>query len=248
MLDADRLTQTRIDVEDLEPLKRSAATRAAEWIRDGMVVGLGTGSTVAYVLEEIAARRAGGEWRNVIGVPTSRRTESAANRLGIPLGTLSSHPEIDLAIDGADEVDPELRLIKGMGGALLREKVVITVADLVVIAVDESKRVNRLGTRSPLPVEVDPFAIGMQDAFFRTLGAEPRPRVDGQGEMVISDGGHLLVDCHFPEGINDPEALQARLDSRPGVLEHGLFLDLADHVIIAGSSGVEVQSHGDVLP
>jgi ribose 5-phosphate isomerase A len=223
-----------------EALKRAAAVRAAEWIRDGMTVGLGTGSTVRHLLDHIAERRAAGEWRNVVGVPTSEDTARRARELGIPLATLEERPRMDLTIDGADEVDPQLRLIKGLGGALLREKVVAAVSDQLVIVADDSKRVQRLGTRSPLPVEVDPFSAPVQPAFFRALGAEPTLRRRADGEPLVTDGGHLVFDCRFASGIGDAERLEVQLNNRPGVVENGLFLGMAAAVVLAGESGIEV--------
>ncbi|HEU0052670.1 MAG TPA: ribose 5-phosphate isomerase A, partial [Longimicrobium sp.] len=166
---------------DTEALKRAAAERAAEWIRDGITLGLGTGSTVRHLLDVIAERRAAGEWRGVVGVPTSVDTERRATALGIPLATLAERPEIDLTIDGADEVDPALRLIKGLGGALLREKIVAAASKSLVIVADATKVVAKLGTKAPLPVEVDPFGEAIQPAFLRALGAQPALRLRGDG-------------------------------------------------------------------
>jgi ribose 5-phosphate isomerase A len=222
-------------------LKKAAALRAAQWIEDGMVIGLGTGSTVRFLLEHIGERRAAGEWKNIRCIPTSADTERKAQSLGIPLTSLEAEPIVDLTIDGADEVDPELRLIKGMGGALLREKIVATASRRLVIMVDESKCVERLGTRSPLPVEIDPFALGAIRPFIESLGAEVRLRVDGEGQGVRTDGGHLVLDCVFAGGIDDAHELDRRLLLRSGVLETGLFLDLADAVVVAGAGGIEVR-------
>lgn len=224
-----------------ESLKRRAAERAAEWIRDGMTVGLGTGSTVRHLLDHLAERRAAGEWGSIVGVPTSEQTAARARELGIPLRTLDEAPEVDLTIDGADEVDPELRLIKGLGGALLREKIVAVASRRLVIIVDESKVVVKLGTRSPLPVEVDPFGARVQPPFLRSLGAEPTLRPGPGGGPLVTDGGNLIFDCRFSRGIDDPEALEARLDGRVGVMENGLFLGLASAVVVAGPGGVRVM-------
>jgi ribose 5-phosphate isomerase A len=228
----------------MEELKREAARFATRWIRDGMVLGLGTGSTVSHLLTEIARQRAEGEWREVVGVPTSEATAARARELGIPLVSLGDRPRVDLTIDGADEVDPQLRLIKGLGGALLREKVVAAASREVVIIVDRSKRVERLGTLAPLPVEVDPFAAPALPGFLRSLGAEPRLRVDSAGAPVLTDGGHQIFDCRFASGINDPEGLEMSLNNRPGVLENGLFLNMADRVVFAGEGGIQVVSRG----
>lgn len=228
-----------------EALKRAAAVRAAEWIREGMVLGLGTGSTVRHLLDHLAERRAAGELREVVGVPTSEDTAARARALGIPLTTLAEHPRVDLTIDGADEVDAELRLIKGLGGALLREKIVASASRELVIVVDASKWVERLGTRAPLPVEVDPFGLPLQLPFLRSLGAEPEQRRTAAGEPVVTDGGHHILDCRFPGGISDPEALEAALDRRVGIVENGLFLGLATAVVVARAGGTEVIRRGE---
>lgn len=222
---------------DGEELKRQAAVRAAERIRDGMVVGLGTGSTVRHLLEAIATRRTAGELARLHCIPTSRDTAARATRLGIPLASLATHPVVDLTIDGADEVDPDLNLIKGMGGALLREKIVAAASRTRLIIVDGSKVVQRLGTRSALPVEVDPFGAAIQPPFLRGLGAEPTLRTDAAGEPYLTDGGNHIYDCRFPDGIDDPAALECALNNRPGVIENGLFVGIADEVIIADGNG-----------
>lgn len=223
-------------------LKRRAAQRAAEWIRDGMAIGLGTGSTVRYLLDEIAARRADGEWQNLVGVPTSEDTAARARQLEIPLASLAEHPVLDLTIDGADEVDPSLNLIKGLGGALLREKIVAAVTRRFVIIADASKRVQRLGTRAPVPVEVDPFSESIQPPFLTSLGAEVEMRRLPDGAPLLTDGGNLIYDCRFPDGIDDPAALEIRLNNRPGVVENGLFVGMADHAVIAAPEGIQVLS------
>jgi ribose 5-phosphate isomerase A len=233
-----------VHTSDTDALKRAAAERAAEWIQDGMTVGLGTGSTVRHLLDVIAERRAAGEWRSIVGVPTSDDTEHRARRLDIPLATLAQRPRMDVTIDGADEVDPQLRLIKGLGAALLREKVVAAASAQLVIVADETKVVQRLGTKAPLPVEVDPFSEPIQPDFLRALGAEPVLRVK-DGSVVVTDGGNHILDCRFPDGIADPEAVERRLLLRPGILECGLFLGMATAVVIAGSGGIEVRRRED---
>lgn len=223
-----------------EALKRKAAERAAEWIREGMTVGLGTGSTVKHLLDVIAERRAAGEWRAIVGVPTSVDTERRATALGIPLATLAERPRIDLTIDGADEVDPALRLIKGLGGALLREKIVAAASAALVIVADESKVVERLGTKAPLPVEVDPFGEPVQPDFLRALGCDPVLRAGADGSAYVTDGGNHIFDCRFPGGIADAEGVERALALRPGIVESGLFLGMATAAVIAGSGGVRV--------
>ena len=227
---------------DGEEFKRQAAVRAAEWIEDGMVVGLGTGSTVRHLLEEIARRRRQGEWSRIVGIPTSRQTAERAGALGIPLSDLAAHPSLDVTIDGADEVDPQLDLIKGLGGALLREKIVAAASKLLIIMVDASKLVPQLGTRSPLPVEVDPFGAAIQPGFLRTLGAEPHLRTAEDGDPFVTDGGNVIYDCRFVGGVRAAARLEAELNTRPGIIENGLFIGMADHVIVAEEGGTRVLS------
>ncbi|HSU14386.1 ribose-5-phosphate isomerase RpiA [Longimicrobium sp.] len=227
-----------------EALKRKAAERAAEWIRDGMTLGLGTGSTVRHLLDVIAERRAAGEWAGIVGVPTSVDTERRARSLGIPLATLAERPRIDLTIDGADEVDPGLRLIKGLGGALLREKIVAAASRQLVIVADDSKVVARLGTKAPLPVEVDPFGEPVQPDFLRGLGCEPVLRTGADGAPYVTDGGNHILDCRFASGIADAEMLERSLALRPGIVESGLFLGMATAAVIAGAGGVRVMERG----
>ncbi|CAN5766218.1 ribose-5-phosphate isomerase RpiA [soil metagenome] len=229
-----------VGTEKEEARKRVAAEHAAQWIEDGMVIGLGTGSTVRHLLDYIAERRAEGEWKRIVGIPSSRETELRARSLNIPLGSLDKYPSPDLMIDGADEVDNDLRLIKGLGGALLREKIVAEASKLLVIVVDDTKLVDRLGSRVPLPVEVDCFGAATHLPFFRSIGAEPELRRGGDGEPFLSDGGHLIYDCHFRGGISEPEALERTLLDRPGILETGLFLGMADDVVAAGGAGTRV--------
>jgi len=229
-----------------EAHKRAAARRALAFVEEGMAVGLGTGSTVRYVLEELAAGRTEGRWLDLRCVATSRATEELAHALALPLSTLDEVPELDLAIDGADEVDPERRLLKGGGGALLREKIVAACARRLVVVVDASKRVERLGARHPLPVEVDPFAIEPQRRFLLALGAHRvELRRDGAGRPYRTDGGHVILDAHFEGGVADPEALARRLADRPGVLEHGLFLGFAPTVVVGhGPTEAETEVLG----
>jgi ribose 5-phosphate isomerase A len=212
--------------------KRRAGIEAASRVASGMIVGLGTGSTAAFVVEEIGRRLRAGDLEAVIGIPTSVATQCQAESAGIPLGTLEEHPVVDLTIDGADEVDPLGQLIKGLGGALLREKMIATASRRMVVAVDGSKLVDRLGTRAPLPVEVVTFASGAHAAAIRALGAEPRLRRMPDGAPFQTDEGHYILDCRFAGGIDDPHAVQAALRARPGVVETGLFLDLRPEVIV----------------
>ena len=203
-----------------------------------MRLGLGTGSTVAYFLRHLGARLASGELADVVGVPTSVRTAKAARRLGIPLGILSELAPLDLTVDGADEVDPQLNLIKGLGGALLREKMVAQASDRFVVVVDDAKVVNRLGERAPVPVEVVPFEFDSHFSWLKALGADPRLRRNEDGDVYTTDNGLLVIDCRFVKGIDDPVELESRLMHRSGVVESGLFLDLADEAVVAGADGV----------
>lgn len=222
-------------------LKRRAAERAVELVESGMKLGLGTGSTARFVLEAIAHRRERGELDRIIGVPTSTDTRDYARELGIPLATLDDEPRLDLTLDGADEVDPALDLIKGLGGALLWEKIVAAATDRVVIVIDDSKLVDRLGTRAPLPVEVVPFGWRTLREPLIAMGIDPTLRKMDGGQPFITDGGHYILDCAFPDGIDDPEGVESRLRALPAVVETGLFVGMADTVVVAGAGGVEVR-------
>jgi ribose 5-phosphate isomerase A len=223
-----------------ERLKRLAAERAVEFVEDGMVLGLGTGSTARHVVEILAERLRDGTLRDITGVPTSKATERHAQEVGLPLITLEYEPRLDLTIDGADEIDPDLNLIKGLGGALLWEKIVATASDRLVIVADASKRVERLGEKAPLPVEVVPFGWTTHLAFLDLLGAQATLRQDEKGNPIVTDGGHYLLDCHFEDGILEPDRLERELRSRVGVVETGLFLRMADTAVIAAEDGVDV--------
>ncbi len=228
-----------------DELKRKAAERAVELVEPGMKLGLGTGSTARHVLEGLARRRESGELDGIVGVPTSSDTRDYARQLGIPLATLDEEPHLDLTLDGADEVDPRLDLIKGLGGALLWEKIVAAATDRLVIVVDESKQVERLGTRSPLPVEVIPFGWRTLLDPLRAMAVELSLRETADGEPFVTDGGHYILDCEFPGGIGDPEGVEARLRSMPAVVESGLFLGMAETVVIAGAAGTRVVRRGE---
>jgi ribose 5-phosphate isomerase A len=227
-----------------EALKRMAAAEALERVRSGMRLGLGTGSTMAHFVELLGAKLSRGEVRDVVGVPTSRRTEAAARDAGIPLQELHQAEPLDLAVDGADEVDPRLHLVKGLGGALLREKMVVQAAERFVVVVDEGKRVDRLGTRNPLPVEVVPFGWQTHVSWLAEQGVRARLRwTDDDGPYTTDNGNHVL-DLSFEDGIVDPGALERRLRRRAGIVETGLFLGVASEVIVAGSDGVTVLVRG----
>ncbi len=204
-----------------------------------MVLGLGTGSTVQHLLELLGEALAGRQLSDIVGVPTSERTASEARRLSIPLTSLEHHATVDLAIDGADEVAPGLDLIKGLGGALLREKMVVQAAERFVVIADRSKRVDRLGTRSPVPVEVVPFQARAHVPWLTGLGARVVQRMDGEGRALVTDNGNLIFDCWFDGGMADPPAIATALERRAGVVEHGLFLGLTHRAYVAGSDAVE---------
>lgn len=225
---------------DREAQKRLAAGRAVDFVQSGMRLGLGTGSTARLVTELVGARLRAGELRDIVGVPTSRATAALARELGIPLSTIDDTPALDLAIDGADEFDPQLDLIKGMGGALLWEKIVERAAKRLVIVADESKRVNLLGTRSPLPVEVVPFGCRTVDTFLRSLGAATELRQNQDGTPFMTDGGHYIIHCRFAGGIPDAAATELTLARRPGIVESGLFIGMATTVVVAGDGTLEV--------
>ena len=223
---------------DADSFKRSAAAEAVAQVRSGMVLGLGTGSTAAYFLQLLGAKIESGELQDIVGVASSIRTGREARTAGIPLTGLAEHPRLDLAVDGADEVTPELDLIKGMGGALLREKMVAQASDRFVIIADSSKAVGRLGSRSALPVEVVDWGWSGHVAFLEAQGARVEVRSFDDGPPFKSDNGNLILDCSFPEGIADPAALEAGLRARAGVVGTGLFLGMADEAILAGPEGI----------
>jgi ribose 5-phosphate isomerase A len=227
-------------MHDADALKRQAAALAVEQVESGMVLGLGTGSTVDHFLDLLGLRLSRGELSDVVGVPSSVRSEQRARRLGIPLVGLGERNGLDLAVDGADEVSLDLDLIKGMGGALLREKMVAQAAHRFVVIADASKKVERLGTASPLPVEVVEWEWRVQAAFLAERGAQVTLRTLEGGLAFRSDNGNVILHCRFPAGIDDPHALDASLKSRAGVVETGLFLDLATEAILAGPEGIEV--------
>jgi ribose 5-phosphate isomerase A len=226
----------------MDGLKRQAAARALEYVRDGMKLGLGTGSTAKHFVELLGERvRAG---LDVIGVPTSEATRADAVRCGIRLTTLDDIDRLDLTVDGADEIDPALNLIKGGGGALLREKIVAAASDRMIVIADESKWVEALG-RFPLPVEVIPFGLAATQRAMAAAFAESS--VSGQmvvrrgrdGHVFVTDGGHWIVDAHLGR-IPDPARLAGSLSQIPGVVEHGLFVGLVSVAMLAGPRGIRV--------
>lgn len=220
-------------------LKREAASHAVNDVRSGMVVGLGTGSTTAYFITMLGERIRSGVLQGVRAVPTSEVTAKRARELGIPLTTLAECSKLDMAVDGADEVDPRLNLIKGLGRALLREKMVETHAKRFVVVVDEAKIVPQLG-RGPLPIEIILFEAEAQVHWLNTLGCRAELWHEESGVPIKTDNGNYLVRCWFEGGITDAYELSRTLSDRPGVVEHGLFLDMANQVIVAGLDGIRI--------
>jgi ribose 5-phosphate isomerase A len=217
---------------DRDTLKRAAAARAIEEIEDGMVVGLGSGTTAEIAVELLAARHL-----RIVGVPTSERTAGLARNLGLALATLDEHPELDLVIDGADQVERgTLSLVKGLGGALLREKIVASAARRMIVIVDDSKMVDRLGAHTPLPVEI--VAFGWRSTFGRLDRMGLHPALRGGEHPFVTDGGNHIADCAIGR-IDDPSRLEKELSNLVGVVESGLFIGLASRVIVAGAQGVE---------
>ena len=227
-------------MNDRDAQKRAAAERAVEYVESGMRLGLGTGSTAWHVVDIVGTKLRDGALRDIVAVPTSSATEAQARSAGIALQTLDEVGELDLAIDGADEIDPQLDLIKGLGGALLWEKLVEFTAARLVIVADDSKLVQRLGEKSPLPVEVVPFGARALLPFFESLGSRAQLRGEN-GATFVTDGGHYIVDLHFDGGMQDAAQVERALRARPGVVETGLFLGMADVAVIAGADGVQVM-------
>ncbi|KAL7558169.1 hypothetical protein ACA910_016223 [Epithemia clementina (nom. ined.)] len=238
-----------------DELKKLVGYKAVDdYVKSGMVVGLGTGSTAYFAVERVGQKLQSGELTDIVAIPTSVRTKEQAESLGIPLVTLDTHSKLDVAIDGADEVDPELNLTKGGGGALFREKIVEIASDKFIVIVDESKICNGLGPGFPIPVEIVPFC---HEHTMRIIGSLPscdggkcKPvlrmgsaannKVDGD-EIAVTDNGNYIVDLHFDEPIKDPKTLASELKNVVGVVEHGLFCGMATAVIIAGSDGISVK-------
>jgi ribose 5-phosphate isomerase A len=217
--------------------KQQAAEAAVALVESGMLIGLGHGSTVEFAVKALATKIKAGALIDIRAVPCSKHTERLASELGIALVDLNDYPRLDLTIDGADEIDPQFNLIKGGGGALLREKIVAQASVREVIVVDESKLSEALGTKHALPVEVIEFGWQAQLAFLTGLESNAALRINTAGEPVLSDQGNLLIDCDFGP-IGDVHALARKLEERSGIVEHGLFLGLATDVIVAGPDGL----------
>jgi ribose 5-phosphate isomerase A len=222
-------------------MKIQAGHFAADMVQSGMVVGLGTGSTAIHAVRKIGERLKNGELTNIIGIATSVRTDAEARQLGIPLMDDSLSMEVDVTIDGADEVDPQWNLIKGGGGALLREKIVAQASKRMVVVVDEDKLSDRLGTRFALPVEVLRFGWDSQRRFLQMLGASVVVRRDAKGAEYRTDSNNMILDCTFGP-IPDVVKLATVISERAGVVEHGFFIAIATDLVISGKNGVEHRS------
>ena len=227
-----------MNTEKSELLKRRAAEKAVEFIKSGMVLGLGTGSTFKHVLDILAEKLESKEIENIIGIPTSEKTKVLAEKLNIQCGKLSDYPIIDLTIDGADEVDNKLNLIKGGGGALLREKIIAQASKKYIIIVDESKLSNYLGDKWSVPIEVIKIALEVETKYLQSLGAEVILRKNEKGETFITDEGNYILDTNFG-AIKNPKKLDKKLNKRAGIAEHGLFINIVDQVISASDKGIK---------
>jgi ribose 5-phosphate isomerase A len=229
---------TRSAPPDRNALKHAAAEAAVAEVEDGMVLGLGSGSSAAFAIAALAARVAAG--LRIVGIPTSERSAALARRLGVPLASFADHRRIDVTIDGADQVERgTLNLVKGLGGALLREKIVASASDRMIVVVDETKLVDRLGGNTPLPVEV--AAFGWQTVFDRLAAIRCAPRLRlADDKPFMSDGGNYILDCAIAE-IPDPAKLEARLSAIVGVVENGLFVGIASKIMVGRPTGVEVM-------
>ncbi|MCB0061906.1 MAG: ribose 5-phosphate isomerase A [Caldilineaceae bacterium] len=227
--------------EQLATQKRNAAHHAATYVKPGMVVGLGSGSTAVLFVERLAALIRAGSLRDIVCVPTSSLIETLARQHKIPLASLEDRPDVHLTVDGADEVDPQLNLIKGGGGALLREKIVAQASAREVIIIDETKLSPLLGTKWHVPVEVVTFGWRTQFEYLSSLGAEVNLRETESGMPFVSDQGNYILDANFGT-IENPAALAAKLKARVGIIEHGIFVGLAQEVIVGTHEGVRVMS------
>lgn len=225
-------------MSDQEKLKARAAEFVLSFIRDDTIIGLGTGSTTKYFLYGLAKKIQSGELKNIKGIPSSRQTEKIAKDLNIPLTSFDDHQTIDIYIDGADEVDPDLNLIKGGGGALLCEKIMAQASKRFVVIIDESKYSDRLGTLFFVPVEVLPYALPLKVQFLKELGAKVKIRQLDNGNFFKTDQDNYILDCHFGV-IKDPYKLDQMLNMRAGIMEHGLFLTMANDVVMATEQGIK---------
>ena len=233
---AKKMTAPANESDSRNQEKQIAARAAVDLVEAGSIVGLGSGSTSAYALRFLGERVR--EGLKIVGIPTSQQTKHLAEQHGIPLATLDEYPKIDIDIDGADEIDPQLNLIKGGGGAFLREKIIASVSRRFIVIADSTKQVKRLG-KFPLPVEVVPFAQSLIKTQLEALGAKVSLRSYAYGNPYVTDEGHHILDCIFGE-INDPPSLAEKLRHIPGVIEHGLFIGMAELALI-GKDATVVQ-------
>jgi ribose 5-phosphate isomerase A len=224
----------------MEP-KQRAGEAALQYVKSGMILGLGTGSTAKFFIQAVASALRSGALRDIRAVPTSVNSERLARESGLPIVSFAQVSQIDLTVDGADEIAPGLALIKGLGGALLREKLVAQNSKRLVIIADPTKLVDKLGTKSPLPVEVTPFGSEASERFLKSLGCVPTLRRHADGAVYLTDNGNYIFDCKFPH-IDDPKSLDCKLAARSGIVESGLFLNMADLAIIADDSSIRTIS------
>eukprot|EP00186_Timspurckia_oligopyrenoides_P003488 CAMPEP_0182444436 /NCGR_PEP_ID=MMETSP1172-20130603/2891_1 /TAXON_ID=708627 /ORGANISM="Timspurckia oligopyrenoides, Strain CCMP3278" /LENGTH=273 /DNA_ID=CAMNT_0024639991 /DNA_START=85 /DNA_END=906 /DNA_ORIENTATION=+ len=238
-------TPSSLRMASVEELKQVVGYKSIDdYVTSGMVVGLGTGSTAYFAVERLGQKLASGELKDIVAIPTSIRTKEQAESLNIPLVTLDTHPVLDVAIDGADEVDPDLNLVKGRGGALLREKMVEVQAKKFIVIVDDSKMVEGLGISGAMPVEVTPFcwehSLKRLKECESLAGCDAKLRMDGE-KPYVTDNDNYIVDLYFETPIKDAEKAAADMINMVGVVEHGLFLNMTTAVLIAGKNGVEVK-------
>jgi len=224
-------------------LKELAAREAVKYVEDDMIVGLGSGTTATIAIKLLGEKVK--EGMTIIGIPTSKESERIAESVGIPIGELLAHPPIDLTIDGADEVDPNLNLIKGLGGALVREKIVASHSNLEIIVADDAKMVERLGQKAPVPVEILKFAHEATISKLEKLDCACKLRIR-HDQPFVTDNGNLIVDCRF-KMIEDPKRLESAINLIPGVVDNGLFLGMADKVIVASNEGIRIMEKDTVL-
>jgi len=235
-----------MEVASQAELKKQVGYQSVDdYVRSGMVVGLGTGSTAYFAVERLGQKLASGELKDIVAIPTSKKTQDQAEQLKIPLATLDTHSRLDVTIDGADAVDPSLNLVKGGGGAHFREKIVEAASSKFVVIVDESKLCDGLGPSFPVPVEVVPFCHEHTSRVIKALpslaGCQVRLRQSGD-KPYITDNGNYIFDLQFTEPIKDLKAAAHDLDTTIGVVEHGLFINMASVVIVAGQKGIFVES------
>jgi ribose 5-phosphate isomerase A len=226
-------------------LRQKAGESAVRFVHNGMVLGIGSGRTTGYFIDCLGKKYQQGKIKDILAIPTSEESGYKLRQYGVPITNLSSHSDLDLAVDGADEVDPDLNLIKGLGRALLREKVVEIHARRFLVIVDETKLVARLGATCPLPVEILAFEAMSHVAWLNTLDCRADLWLEEDGTPVVTDNGNYLARLWFDEGIPDPYGLDRALNQRPGILEHGLFLNMATDVLVAGEGGIQFLEHKD---